>query len=194
VSYPRPMTRAAVVVMWVVLLATPTLADTHYVSKTGSSTSIRHISLDSVYGQISGDTVAAGEVIVFRLRVTNVTVDTGVGGMRTGFRVYSPTGATWDTAYGAFTESVPDWMFEVDSVFSHSTDGSVVDTVGFWASANVFYCGLPPDFDDTALTIVIGPIDPSYHGHEICLDSVTNLPLGYWIWVMGSCDDYKGEV
>jgi len=87
-------------------------------------------------------------------------------------------------------------MFEVDSVYGQSMDGAGFDQIVFYTSANTFQCGLPSDYDDTALTITIGPISvgPPSEIQAICLDTGSFGLTENWIWALGECDVPKGEV
>lgn len=146
------------------------------------------ISLDHVEGLIGSSTLGTGRAIVFDIRISNYS-DTAYGGMANGFRVYSPDGATWSITEMDTTGTLGKEQFD-GGVFLpvFSIDGQGADTVGLGA-LRFFSTGLAPGFDDVALTITIGPIDPSQAGKTICLDSSYYPPSGVWKWAaQGSID------
>ncbi len=146
------------------------------------------VSVEEVTGLWNTDSVKTNEEIRFLLRVTNNTGEI-ITGVANGFRVYSPDGAEWattiDDTTGTIGKAQFDGFFIVDA---HSVPtGSGADTCGFGGIA--FSAGLPVNFDDTAYTITIGPIESNYHTKTICLDSSLYLPSGVWKWAaLGSVD------
>ncbi|MFH1374829.1 MAG: dockerin type I domain-containing protein [bacterium] len=138
------------------------------------------ISLDHVDGLLSNDTIPTGHVITFHLRVANLS-DYRPKGLTNGFRVYSPTGAGWDTTV---IEEVYDLSQHLDLTVgtrTFSVTGSGADTVGFYGVA-LAQQGLPIGFDSVTHMITVGPIDRSFSGGEICLDSCWFPPGGDWLW------------
>jgi len=140
------------------------------------------ITLDSVSGLHGPDTILVGQPVTFFLRITGDA--NNHGGITNGFKISSPDGATWGS-------TVPDtlplnwhqWFPLAYSVVSRSTDGMGIDTVGFGGSYNPLNStGLPAFFDSVSYTITIGPIDPSFHGKTIVLDSSYYPPIGRWKW------------
>ena len=101
--------------------------------------------------------------------------------MSNGFRIYSQGGAQWDTTTAVIHSSVSSYFDLVNAVVERNTDGITDDTIGFGHSI-MYGPGIPNGFEDTAWTISIGPIDASYVGREICLDSCWYPPTGTWLW------------
>ncbi|MFH1374571.1 MAG: thrombospondin type 3 repeat-containing protein [bacterium] len=138
------------------------------------------ISLDHVDGLLGPDTVLTDKEIVFHIRMFNNLPDR-IRGLTNGFRVYSPTGATWSGMTVATVIAI-DSFFDVEHIYrSIGVTGSDSDTalLGYMSWINY---GLPVGFDSVTHTITIGPIDRMYSGGEICLDSSWYPPGGDWIW------------
>ena len=145
------------------------------------------ISLDHVDGLYDATTIATGGTVTFHIRFT-VDHGTAVTGSTNGFRIYSPTGASWWTAdiqnTGAITTVMPGAMYD-GGVFLNffSCDGSGSDTVGF-AGFKMFGTGIPDGFDEIVATITTG-VDDAYGDpmiHQLCLDSSFYPPGGVWLW------------
>ncbi|MEA3296809.1 MAG: T9SS type A sorting domain-containing protein [candidate division Zixibacteria bacterium] len=139
------------------------------------------ISLDRVDGQIGEtDSISTGETITFYIRMTNG--DIAMGGVTNGFRVYSPDGAVWDTTIADTIGTLGKTQFEGGFfINTFSLTGSGADTVGFGGFI-LSGTGMLPGFDTVAYTIDVGPINASYEGKTICLDSCYYPPQGYWMW------------
>jgi hypothetical protein len=138
------------------------------------------LSLDHTDGLIDADHLDTGVPVTFYIRVTGD--DTTHSGITNGFRVYSDDGATWSPMAGAFTGTINDTMFDGGLYISRfSITGSGADTIGF-AGFRFFESGLPPNFDDVAYTLDIGPIAESEIGKTICLDSTFYPTAGVWKW------------
>ncbi|MDH3939100.1 MAG: T9SS type A sorting domain-containing protein, partial [candidate division Zixibacteria bacterium] len=139
------------------------------------------ISLDHVDGLAGSSTLGTGRAVVFHIRISNPT-DTSFDGIATGFQVFSPNGATWSSVYHDTTGTLGKTQFD-GGVFlpKFSANGQGADTVGLGA-LRFFSTGMPAGFDDVALTITIGPIDPIHAGKTICLDSAYYPPSGVWKW------------
>lgn len=148
-----------------------------------SASMAQSVWLDHVDGIHTGnDNILADNStpIVFSIRVIG---DANThGGMSTGFRIYSPDGATWNTTthdtLGTLGKAQFDGLFFLTS---YSITGSGADTVSYGA-ARFIGSGLPVGFDDVAFSITIGPIPTSNHNKTICLDSSYFPPSGVWIW------------
>ena len=139
------------------------------------------VTLDSVDGLYAIDSVQTGVPITFYIRLTNNTGNT-ITGFTHAFRVYSPDGAQWTSTTGDTTGTVGPAHFDlVFTLVDFSVTGSGADTVGF-GGAKISGPGLLPGFDDIAFTVQIGPIDTSYHGDRICIDSSWYPPGGDWLW------------
>jgi hypothetical protein len=105
-------------------------------------------------------------------------------GLQTGFQIYSPDGATWDTTIADTVDfGWGSWRGMFDMAFlitSYSADGVGADTVSFGGVAMLN--GMPYYFDETSYAITIGPIDESMDGKTIRLDSSFFQPAGNWMW------------
>ncbi|MFQ5454405.1 MAG: hypothetical protein ACE5D6_09505, partial [Candidatus Zixiibacteriota bacterium] len=137
------------------------------------------ITLDSVSNMFNND-IVVGQPITFYLHIMGDTLINWTG-IANGFRVYSPDGAQWNTTVGDTLNL--DWssMFDVFTINSYSINGMGADTIGF-GGIKLFTTGLPVNFDTTAYTVTIGPIDALYEGKTICLDSIYFPPAGVWKW------------
>jgi len=161
--------------------------------------SIHSISLDSVTGLSGPDTLYTSREIVFHLRMT-YTADpsTNVTGIWNAFRVYSPTGAEWVSTSGDYTDAITESMLHYQVTVSRSTTGSGADTVGFAAETGFLSCGVPNMFNEVAWTLTVGPIDTTFVGHVLCLDSAMYIEpvvtFEAWNWKLGFCDWVEGNV
>ncbi len=140
------------------------------------------ISLDHVEGLLDPDTIPTDREITFHIRLLN-NLTSPVCGLTNGFRVYSPTGATWSGMTVAKVIALDDYFLWVEScrTFGVTGSGSDTATLGYMGWVSPPY-GLPAGFDSVTHTITIGPIDKMYSGGEICLDSCWYPPGGDWIW------------
>ncbi|MBU8934825.1 MAG: T9SS type A sorting domain-containing protein [candidate division Zixibacteria bacterium] len=137
--------------------------------------------LDHVTGSPGGDSIVTGAPITFHLRMNNTT-GVPIEGFSHGFMVYSPDGAQWSNSWGDTTGS-PLFPHLDGGLFINefSTDGMGADTVAF-AGFRMFQPGIPVGFNEVTYSIHIGPIDSSYVGRHICLDSCFFPPGGDWMW------------
>ena len=140
----------------------------------------QHVTVDHIYGLNWDNTLAVGPQIVYYIRFTNNT-DQYITGFCTGFRVYSPDGATWGTTEGQFIGLNPIIFDLVLSVSPFGVTGSNADTLGFGASV-MFNPGMPPGFDEIVAAVTIGPLDVADQGKLICLDSSWYPPACNWLW------------
>ena len=149
-------------------------------SLAGGQTMAQSLSLDHVDGLNATDGLQMGVPVVFYIRVTGDA--SNHDGITNGFRVYSPSGSQWGTTVPDTTGTLGKAQFDGGFIVStFSATGSDADTVGF-SGFRFFQAGIPAGFDDIAYTITIGPIDASYEGGTICLDSSFYLPSGVWKW------------
>jgi hypothetical protein len=142
------------------------------------------VSLDHVDGLLSPDSLPTGVPITFHVRVTNNTEDY-VAGLSNGFRVYSPTGATWDTTYVERNSDLSAFFAFSSDDREFSITGSGSDTVGIFECVMSDEWGIPDGYDEITHTIHIGPIAHSSAGGEICLDSCWYPPTNDWMWSVG---------
>ncbi|HOP05824.1 MAG TPA: hypothetical protein PLF13_00895 [candidate division Zixibacteria bacterium] len=148
----------------------------------------KNISLYGVSG-LSGGKIPSGRTITLSLKVLN---DYGsyVRGMTNGFRIYSPDGAQWGSTSMDTTGTIGKEEFDLVVAIQYSSaDGMGVDTVAFGASI-MQASGIPNGFDEVALTIDIGPINSSYAGKHVCLDSCYRPPSYKWKWVVNEVTQY----
>lgn len=125
--------------------------------------------------------IPTGVPVTFNLRLINNT-SKNIHGTTNGFSISSAGGATWSASVGDTIGSIGQDMFDGGLWINYfSADGAGVDTVGFGALA-IFSTGLPAGFNDVAYSLTIGPIDSSYAGQTICLDTCFYPPSGYWLW------------
>jgi len=133
----------------------------------------------------STDTILASSNINLYFGIENNTpyiLDT----YTSGFKIYSPNNVQWipksirltdefESHYGSTTE------------LGMSYNGSGVDTLLF-VGYNRLNMGLPIGFNDTAFIIPIGPIDNTYLGDTICIDSSWARPSHAWLWSDAKAD------
>jgi len=146
------------------------------------------VSFDSVDGLIGSDTVWTDRPITFHVRLHNGSIQY-LWGISNGFRVYSPSGAEWDTTQitAVYNFGAPDNIFSEHGTREFSVTGSGADTVAFYGACIVSY-GFPPGFDTITHTISVGPIDRSFSGGTICIDSSWFPPANEWMWSRHSQD------
>jgi len=147
------------------------------------------MSLDHTDGLWNTDTIEINQPVTFHIRMNNNT-GYNITGSTNGFRVYSPTGAQWDTTVGTATGAVTAAMYE-QGIFvnNFSIDGIGADTVGF-GGFKLFAPGIPAGFNEIVWTLQIGPIDAAYHLGQICLDSSFYPPISFWKWSTTGGDVY----
>lgn len=136
------------------------------------------ITIDYLGGQIGPDTVCADRPLIFGLRMTNATGGP-IPGFSTGFKIYSPDGATWGGTSGHFTGEIEDFMNFQAGVTTFSCDGAGADTVGFAGLA--LTGGLPASYDQIGLVIVVEKAQ-LWDGRSICIDSAWFPPAAHWTW------------
>jgi len=138
------------------------------------------VSIDHVDGQLGPDTILCNHQLKFYLRLHNGCSQPFFG-LSNGFRIYSTTGAMWDTAR---IESVVDLGFpylDMTGTRSFGANGAGCDTLGIYAY-KLANQGLPSGFDTITHIVTIGPIDSAYSGGTICIDSSWYPPANEWMW------------
>jgi len=139
------------------------------------------VSLAYVMGQCEPGTIYAGQPVTFGLRYANASTDY-IFWATNSYRVYSPDGAQWTSLVADTTGVINGDMFDGGQFLNYfGVTGSGADTAIFGNIA-LHNDGMPPGFDDIALTITIGPIDVAHVGKTICLDSAWTPPAGDWMW------------
>lgn len=144
------------------------------------------VTLDHILGQPSYGSVCTGTNIIFKFRLNNDT-ESPIGGLKNGFRVYSPNGATWSNTTGEWLVDCGVWFDLACGVQPYGVTGSGADTIGF-VGAKMMGSGVPAGTDTLAFMIAIGPIADIDGGRTICIDSTYFPPSGSWMW------DYSGGV
>ena len=142
------------------------------------------ISLDHVTGALGPTTVAAGQRIIFHLRLTNSTADE-ITAITNGFRVYSPDGAFWMSTEADTVVNPGLGLLMTETVYG--TPGAGDDTVGMVGLA--ITNGIPAGYDDVVYTISVGPFDLADTGKTICLDTAY-FDNGNWKWVYNGVKTY----
>jgi parallel beta-helix repeat protein len=148
------------------------------------------VSLYSVNGSVSSNTVKAGEPVRFLIRYTN---DIGIKcDVSTGFRLSSPDGAVWDStsidSVGPFDAG--EWTFGkrfpiASALLAKNTDGHSPDTVGYLGAGRPMKTTdqLPVGFDDSVFAVTAWFTGTSAAGKHICIDSAFYNPGGTWSWI-----------
>jgi len=141
------------------------------------------ISLDHVDGYSPGaGGIWSGVPVSFHLRLTNATGYV-IAGLTSGFKLYSPDGATWQPAVGD-TASLG-WPDRFDLLFAinhFSCTGSGADTVGF-AGVLQYGTGLEDGFDEVSFSVNT-EVSGDAFGKTLCIDSSFFPPSGYWLWAL----------
>ena len=141
----------------------------------------QNISLDHVEGLVDGETdvIEMDQLITFHIRMT--AGEENYGGITNGFSI-SSVDAEWITTTADTTGTIGKAEFDlVWSINTFGITGSGADTVGF-GGAYMYGTGMLAGFDDITYTITIGPIDASYEGKQVCLDSCFYPSSGTWMW------------
>lgn len=138
----------------------------------------QYIGVHHVDGLNPDGTMKTGEPVTFFLEI--VGDDNTHSLLDNGFRVFSPDGAEWETTVcDVVPGGLPPNM--LSNFLYFGVTGSGADTVAF-VTYDFVTGGLPAGYDDVAYEIEIGPIDESYAGQTIVLDSSFYPPAGTWIW------------
>jgi len=138
------------------------------------------VTLDHVDGLTAPDELMIGVPAVFHIRFT--ADDQTYAGIANGFRVYSSDGAYWNATTGDTVGPLGGEQFDGIFVINYyGITGSDADTLAF-AGFALSGSGMPPGFDSVVYTIQIGPVDASYAGRTVCLDSSFFPPNNAWMW------------
>jgi PKD repeat protein len=138
------------------------------------------ITVSQVDGLAGPDAVIMDGQITFHIRMTSP--DDNHKGLTNAWRIYSPTGATWDTTIGLKTDALDDHFDWMNRVYRRSITGADSDTIAIVCAVMDDTVGMPPGFDSVTHLITIGPIDAAFEGGEICIDSAFYPPSGVWTW------------
>lgn len=146
------------------------------------------ITLDHVDGLKEPGVIYSNVDVSFYLRVQNFS-GVNMVGVSNGFSIYSPDGAEWTRTEGDTIGMFGTDVFELFKISNNNVDGAVVDTIGFLGQ-DISHAGMPGNYDAVEYKITIGPIDSSYIGRTICLDSSYFGPAGYWKWASQTSEGY----
>ncbi len=103
-----------------------------------------------------------------------------------GFRIYSPNDAQWTSTSISLTDDFDSHYFSTNEL-GNSITYSGADTTLF-VGYNGYNMGLPVGYSDTAFKITIGPIENTYIGDTICIDSSWARPSHAWLWSDAKAD------
>jgi len=144
------------------------------------------VEIAGVDGQLIPGEIPVGEVVTFNIQMTNNNpYDHEISAFTMGFRVYSPTGATWTNAIGDSSGALGGAFDLIREIQYFGTDGAGADTVGF-AYAQMFLASpTVPPFSGITHTIAVGPIPEEFDGGIICIDSCWFPNAGEWVWDLG---------
>ena len=150
------------------------------------------VELDRIKGgSATLDSIYCDGPVEFQFRLTNNT-PWKVGGITTGYIIFSPDGASWQPITGQFLANSPlvktfalgTNFYEGVFLYIYSATGSGFDTAGFsfYSSVDLKNFFLPgvTDVPNSIMTRV----NCTETGKTICLDSTKYLPYGNWGWVL----------
>jgi hypothetical protein len=149
-------------------------------------TPVTGIIMDRVMGGVGVNRIRTGVPVNFDLRVIN-NGSNNYRSITNAIRVYSPNGATWGHISGDTIGTIGHDRFDLISQIRYtSNDGVGSDSVLF-AFITAFTLGIETGFDETSYRVTVGPIDPSYAGKSLCLDSCYFPPtFSTWLWDPGN--------
>ncbi len=158
------------------------------------------VSIETVNTLGSNYTIRAGEPARFVFRFNNTTnLRCNVSA---GFKISSPDGATWDSvtmdSAGITSGSTNRFASYFDIVYAlwggvmMGGDGTDPDTVGMLAAGKPSQLnqGMPADYNDTAIAMVIWMHDTNSIGRHVCVDSSFWGVGGTWVWVSSTMIDF----
>jgi Thrombospondin type 3 repeat len=139
---------------------------------------------------ISPGVIPTGQIIAIDIRFNNSTA-LSIDGASNGFRLYSPTNATWTQTLPIIIHPAITTQFNgAIYVNLFSTNGVNEDTVGF-AGYTSGSPGLPSGYNELAYRIEIGPIAHSFDGGTICIDSTWYPAENDWVWSDANSTEIK---
>jgi hypothetical protein len=140
------------------------------------------VTLDSTTGLRPDGNIDNGAMLSFYIGFdNNFTGSVAQTGIANGFKITSPSGVSWGATTGEWNMFYPwnTWFQFGVNVVPNNVNGLSPDTIGF--GGMTVMGGLPADFEGTAYSITIGPIDGEA-GQTIILDSSYFPPMGKWAW------------
>lgn len=151
------------------------------------------ITLDHVDGEIAPGVLDTGTLITFYWRLTN-DVGEAIVGVQNGYRVYSPSGATWDTlSHGLASEQPLSDVFDANDFMDTDCNGIGEDTVLIWGMALAGQSVFPDDSSLVGYSFSIGPLSSGDVGGTICIDSTWVPPAQEWLWVRETSGDINPD-
>jgi PKD repeat protein len=131
-----------------------------------------------VDGAVGSDIIAGPVSFYIRFTVDSTSED--ITGFSSGFRIYSPDGASWGVPLAESLGGLEDYFNLVHGINYYSADGMAADTIGFFG-ISLSPPPMPAGYDDVVLRIDIEPT-LSDTGLTICLDS-SFFPSNPWKWI-----------
>ncbi len=131
---------------------------------------------------VDADYIPTEQPVTFNIHVANNSGEP-VTGLQHGFKIYSPSGAEWQTPTWS-TAAGLDTYFDMISTGGFGVDGMGEDTVYISALA-MMTPGMPSGYDDIILTIAT-QMAASSDGDTLCIDSSFYQPSGSWLWSTSS--------
>jgi len=137
--------------------------------------------VNCVDGEDEWGRIYTNQLITIYLSFWNGTGHVIVG-VDNGFRIYSNSGVEWDTTMTELTGPL-DWDISfpiISQLYAAGLTGSGADSVRYLGYG--MGTGLPNGYDDSAIAFTIGPIDESFGGEYIYLDSSWVSGGANWSW------------
>jgi parallel beta-helix repeat protein len=128
----------------------------------------------------AGDIPTEAE-IAFHFYLEQSTPSTTIQGITNGLRIYSPSGATWDTTTVVSTGLIDDYFDLVRTANVWSSDGADADTVAI-GYCTMMKSGMPITVLGVSHIVTVGPIPDEFAGGTLCIDSCFFEPAGEWLW------------
>jgi|GEM_PF-5089575 len=149
-------------------------------SAVAGAVSIYLAGISGLGGREDVGAVIGDETVIFEIGLTNQT-GLDITYLGHGFKVYSPTGASWEPLEYAYHHDFPaESFFDVVWSGDYSNNGSGEDSVGFVLNAGAS-AGDLNGYDDIILRIGTTPM--AWSGPDtLCIDSVTVPFAGAWEW------------
>lgn len=142
------------------------------------------ILLDTVIGQTApGELSYPKATFIFKVITDPTSCDINI--FTSGFRVYSPDGATFELNDTISIDTLPHFMdaFETTRAIGVFYGSAEVDTVKF-SGLSIMPPHIPPGYQSQAFAITVFPRQEDV-GKTICIDSSFYRPAGKFLWV---CD------
>jgi len=136
-------------------------------------------------GAGDGDTIICGLPVTFNINLLNDTeANSSITGLTNGFRIYSPTGAVWETPTYETAGGLETYFDGGVFLNGFSVDGYGADTIGLEGVA-ISAPGIPNGYDDIILRITT-QMSSLVDGDTLCFDSSFFPATGDWLWTTTS--------